>query len=255
MTNHERKERKNGGVKLIMWLTVVVIVLSLLSQQFPAVAENTVNSGSLTGVVICSSLSVRVAPDTRADRIVSLKNGNMVEIENVFDEWLEIQLSSIGAGEGTGFILKRHVRILPYYYTLPEDAILWADPFGSGLANGEKVKGSTVLVLAETSDWYVVQTRESTAGSSFIKKNGQNSVNNNTTIVSPSFSRAVVIAPKSLAVYLDSSDDSRVIAYLHPGDVVEITKSGEYFTGIKFTLEGQTTECWVHTKWLKEIYE
>lgn len=225
------------------------------------------------GIVTCTNVSIRKEPDTRAGRYTRLENGDSVMIAGEWDkDWYIVDLKYLGQGEGQGYALKEYIATNTYNIILNESAILWADPFGSGIANGEKTKGTTMLVLAETADWFVVQTREFSAGSSFIQKSGldytivgddvslnngvgsNNIINNNQTPIQFSNNLYVVTA-RSLAVRSEADDNEEAVGFLHNGDVVKVIRYGDYFTSIEYVMSGQITECWVHTQYLKKIYK
>ena len=233
------------------------------------------------GIVTCTNVSIRTEPDTRASRYTRLENGTSVLILGEWDkDWYIIDLKYLGQGEGQGYALKEYIATNTYYITLNESTVLWADPFGSGIANGEKSKGATMLVLSETPQWFVVQTKETSAGSSFIKKSGldymitesdgtvgspvqgnqttgntSNNTGNNQFVNVPSQNNQYVVTARTLAVRSEPDDNKAEIGYLHNGDIVNVIRYGEYFTSIEYVMAGQITECWVHTRYLKKIYK
>lgn len=283
---------KNWFKKLVVLCLMCVIVFCTFVNQNEAKAVHTIGTNSQVvtnvgeqkiGIVTCTNVSIRTEPDTRASRYTRLENGANVLILGEWDkDWYIIDLKFIGQGEGQGYALKEYIATNTYYIVLHESTVLWADPFGSGIANGEKSKGAKLLVLSETPQWLVVQTKESSAGSSFIKKSGldyeipgnevidgdspsnwpsgwpttgnNSSGSNNQFTNVPANDNQYVVTATTLAVRSEADDNKEAVGFLHNGDVVKVIRYGEYFTSIEYVMAGQITECWVHTKYLKKIY-
>lgn len=160
-------------------ITLAVIILSLTTAN----AENFWTDDyspymfqySQTGIVLCTQLTIRTEPSTSASEYGKLNNGQTCTIIGQYDEWYIIDLSSLDGGyffssyNPYGFIKSSLVKLNPYWITLTQYTNLYADPWGSGVKNGEQ-SGRTMLVISESQDYYCVQCRDFNAGSSFIRK-------------------------------------------------------------------------------------
>lgn len=242
-------------------LTLVVFFVLLMTTMVAEAAVD-VNTGVITGIVTSTTVSIRKEMDVKADRYCSLKNGDEVIIAGETGAWYIIDLRSPAIGqveEGYGYALKKYINVRAYWFTLPNTVTLWADTWGSGVANGEKTAGTTMLVLSENSQWLCVQTRDTSAGSSFIRKadlnQGSGCASTESTFVTEGDAGAYVVTANTLAVRSEPNDDQKAIGFLHNGDVVEVIRWGDYFSSIKYTWAGQVTECWVHSVYLKKIYK
>lgn len=234
---------------------VMVMVLLLTTLCGFANAESQMVSG-MNALIVSTRASVRVDTNTNSDRIVSLKNGEQMLVVGEKNGWYIVDRASIGQGEGQGYILKKYVQLYPNYITLVKDVTLWADPWGTGLANGSKSEGTIMLVLAETADWICVQTNDGAAGASFISKAelyGTTSYPQGN--IDPYNRPKAVVVCSTLAVRRTPNDEAEPVGFFHNGDVLEIVTRGEYFTGIVWEFSGQKTECWVHTEHLQELLE
>lgn len=243
--------------KFLRYVTVVGMILLVAFASFE---NNDAKAGwsEKTGIVVSTTVSVREEPDTRSDRYTKLSNGNLVQIVGEVGDWYIIDLTSLGFKEGEGYALKNYIDTDVYYITLSDTVKLWADPFGTGVANGEKNKGTQMLVLYENAEWYVVQTRENSAGSSFIRKKDLNNSGQQNSYISSSANKKdnlYVVTAKSLRVRNNPDDAEKAVGFLHNGDVVKVIRIGEYYTSIEYEIAGQITECWVHTEYLKKIYK
>lgn len=211
------------------------------------------------GVVQSSRVSIREAPDTKANRIVSLVNGEPVEIVGQQGDWYLINLLPINGIDGVGYALKWYFDTNGYYLTVPVEVFVYVDPFGTTDLNGEKSAGTTFRVLNENESWYVVQLNDGQAGSGFIRKAdlaGKPSTPGsfqNSTSVSGGF-RAVVTAD-TLALREKPDDSVEPFRYYHNGDVVQVLEWGDYFVKIASDRAGQPVAAYVHTQWLQRILE
>lgn len=246
----QAKKMKKASIKVISLVLGCLLVLSMV--LFEAKAE------PMTGVVVCSGVSLRKAMDTNAQRYKSLSNGTEVSILAMQGDWYVIDLTSVDEGEGEGYVLKKYVKANPYYITLPATVTLWADTWGSGVAVGEKVQGTEMLVLSETAEWYCVQCREKSAGSAFIKKAEMNgmigsqpeNVNGQQTV-----RRQAVVICQSLAVRREPVESSEYLGTLHNEDLVmRLGDAGNGYEAIEYTLSGQTIVAYVHSKYLIDVY-
>lgn len=241
---------------------MVAIVLITSVAGTARAAEQIANNNA---IVISSSVSVRVSTDTNSTRLASLKNGNTMLVVAQVGDWYQIDLSSIGLEPGYGYARKQFIALNPRYVecTLNE-TVLWADPWGTGLSVGTKGKDDILLVLYETADWYMVQCRESTAGSAFVRKSdihggavsGVPDTNNGNFIFhTGNGAGKYFVNCTTLGVYPTPDDNVNRVAFLHNGDVVEVLEFGDYFTKIKYELKGTPCECYVHSKYLLKVAE
>ncbi|MBO5143326.1 MAG: SH3 domain-containing protein [Clostridia bacterium] len=254
--------------RFLTFILVVIMTVCSFSEAF-AIGSNSVEPVGRIGRVICTSCSLREQPDTSSTRYASLKNSTVVSILGESGEWYAIDLAVIEQ-EGIGYIFKKYIRADPYYITLPKTVILWADPFGSGKANGEKDKGNELLVISETAEWYCVQTRESSAGSSFIRKSdlgiysGSNQGYQDDYYCENDYydgndyyygAGTYMVKCTTLGVYPEPNDDLKRIGFLHYQDKVQVLELGDYFTKISYNLDGTNVVAYVHTEHLIKVYE
>ena len=204
------------------------------------------------GIVTSTRVSVRKDAKEKASRICYLQNGDTVLIVGENSEWYVVDLSSIGQGQGTGYALKKYINPDAYYIKLVKGVTLWSSPWETEHSNGYKDAGTVMLVLAEDSEWYCVQTCDSTAGSSFIKKSELHDTVNSSSEPT-SMRKNYVVVCSTLAVRSEPNDDLKAVGFLHNGDVITVIEYGDYFSAIEYEWAGQITKCWVHSEHIKEI--
>ena len=109
---------KNWVKKLLVLCLACVLTFGVFVNQNVAKAVHTIGTNSVNqvtanigeqkiGIVTCTNVSIRTAPDTRASRYTRLENGSNVLILGEWDkDWYIIDLKFIGQGEGQGYALK-----------------------------------------------------------------------------------------------------------------------------------------------------
>ena len=220
-------------------------------------ASSGVTSGNVVGIVTSTTVSIRISPSVNAEKYCTLRNGDEVAIVGETGDWFIINLEALEMGlQGHGYARRQYINPATYLYTLPKTVILWADTWGSGVANGEKTAGTTLRVLSENAEWLCVQTRDSSAGSSFIRKSdlGQSTWIPNGNVQANTTAGLYVVTASTLAVRSYPDDEKEAVGFLHNGDTVTVIQWGDYFTSIEYVMAGRITECWVHTQYLKKVY-
>ena len=247
-------------------IATVMVMAIMFSTVTVAMAETKYYKQPAEAVVISTNVSVRERMNENADRIARLSNGDKVNIVGESGRWYIIDMSTFNQPELIGvygYALKQYFLKNPKWITLTADeTYLWADPWGTGISNGSKSKGTKMLVLMETAEWYVVQTRDNSAGSSFIKKsdvyqNGNTSTGTNVIVPSVQQNGAGTYMVKcdTLGVYPYPDDNVERVDFIHYGDIVNVLSVGDYFTKIKHEINGISCECYVHSVHLIKVAE
>ena len=125
-----------------------------------------------TGTVVCSQLTVRNSPSTNGKEYGKMKNGQTCVILGEYDEWFMIDLSSIGVSSGGyGFAKSALIKEDPAWIVLTKYTYMYTDPWNyyGAKRNGEQT-GRVCLIISENQDFYCVQCKENSPGSSFIRK-------------------------------------------------------------------------------------
>lgn len=242
----------------------MVLFLSLL-LCISLLFGNAIAKADYIGTVTSTRASVRELPDTNAKRYCYIQNGDEVSVLGEHGDWYIVDLQTLNLSEqpeqAYGYVLKKYLSFTLSQITLTNTVTLWADPWGSGIANGEKVKGTVLTVLSETDQYFCVQTNDGKAGSSFLKKSDiycqQDSffpTSSTSTYITPTSTQAVVTAT-SLKVRRNAIEDDPAVGFLHTGDVVTVLQWGDSLTAIVYEVAGQPAECWVHTEYLEPILQ
>ncbi len=245
-------------------IATVMVMAIMLGTVNVAMAE--MYKKPAEAVVISTNVSIREKTNENADRIARLSNGDKVNIVGESGRWYIIDMSTFNQPElngKLGYALKQYFLKNPKWITLTADeTYLWADPWGSGISNGSKSKGAKMLVLMETNDWFVVQTRDDSAGSSFIKKSDvyqSGNTSNGTNNFVPGTTQngygagTYMVKCDTLGVYPYPDDNVERVDFIHYGDIVTVLSFGEYFTKIKHSIGGIQCECYVHSQHLIKI--
>lgn len=245
-----------------IFLTVMMVVVMLLgSVANVALAETKYYKQPEEAIVVSTSVSIRAKTNEESDRLAKMSNGDWVKIIGENGRWYIIDLTyNYPDWNGSyGYALKQYFVKNPEWITLTaEETYLWADPWGTGISNGSKVKGTKMLVLMETAEWYVVQTRDNSAGSSFIKKsdvyNGGFTIGNSTS-ENKYGAGTYMVKCDTLGVYPYPDDNVERVDFIHYGDLVTVLTVGDYFTKIKHEINGISCECYVHSEHLIKVAE
>lgn len=122
-----------------------------------AKAPETISAAAPAPVVTASTLNVRSAPSTDAERVGTLKKGAEVVINETLDGWYLIT-----AGDLTGYVSAQYISLDG---AVPEEGMVLASSLnvrtGAGTSYsriGTLKIGSTVTVLGKSGDWYKVST-------------------------------------------------------------------------------------------------
>lgn len=261
----------------ILKIFLALVFVSIFTMFAFYAVEAKADYKAKEGIVTSSRVWVRDTPDYNSKNYVTIHNGDKVKIIDEFGDWYVIDKASIG-GEGKGYALKQFIHVGAYEIEVDTTVILWADPWGSGVANGEKYSGTKFLVLAETEDYYCVQTTDDSAGSSFIKKsdlynpkfyvpgtNTTTSPNQGAQLLGPqddslqntssnNVGSAYKVITNTVAVRETPADNANVVAVLNYGDVVNVIVVAENYTSIIYnTTDGKQFVGWVLTPYLEKI--
>ncbi len=122
-----------------------------------AKAPETISAAAPAPVVTASTLNVRSAPSTDAERVGTLKKGAEVVINETLDGWYLIT-----AGDLTGYVSAQYISLDG---AVPEEGMVLASSLnvrtGAGTSYsriGTLKIGSIVTVLGKSGDWYKVST-------------------------------------------------------------------------------------------------
>ena len=166
-------------MKKSLGLLVVILMCTFLAC---------VANADTTAFVTTTTAGVREVPDTEADTIVSLKNGEtMTVVEVVYgvggEVFCKVPLASLNKGVETvdeygnerfGYVVQNYVAMGDKnYITLTHDTKIWAFP-DSSMCVGMKNGGTKMLLLGVYTDtwghdWFVVQMQDKAGGSGFIR--------------------------------------------------------------------------------------
>lgn len=219
----------------------ILLIFCLVFSFSVALADNYNNVNSAyrygwTGIVICTNISVRESPSTSAKRYGQLHNGDVVKILDQDDAWYTIDLSTCGFKdifEGYGYIKKSLVKITPYWIVTTKYTPVYADPWGSGMSNGEMATGTPMLVISENNYFLCVQTRGTSAGSSFIRRSD---IGYYTPDCEPGYA-VVVDGPIDVWQYYG---ESYVIGSLKTFDIVQVVEWGYEYSHIYYKTKNDT---------------
>lgn len=250
-------------MKIFKAIIATVMVMAIMLGMVSTASAAEMYKKPVEAVVISTNVSIRERTQENADRIARLSNGDIVNIVGESGRWYIIDMSTFNQPElkgKLGYALKQYFLKNPKWITLTADeTYLWADPWGSGISNGSKSKGAKMLVLMETNDWYVVQTRDDSAGSSFIRKSDVNGNSNGSSIIIPGATQngygagTYMVNCNTLGVYPYPDDNVERVDFLHYGDIVTVLSKGDYFTKIKHAVNGVPCECYVHSQHLIKV--
>ena len=225
--------------KLTSLLLVVLMMMTFMAASY---AEDSTYYSERTGTVICTQLTVRSTPSTNGKSCGKLKNGQTCTIIGRTGDWYIIDLASCGFKnypEGTGYAKASLIVEDPRWIVLTKYTVMYADPWSMQKSNGEQ--SSRVLQVISENEWlYCVQTRETTAGSSFILKSDVGQYSN------PDEYNFVVVGGDA-ALYDDTLSEQ--IATLKTFDIVQFIVSRDNFYKVRF----EDSVGWVKKTQLQRI--
>lgn len=254
--------------KLLAAISVTLILVLGVSVAF---AADSYYGGTREGVVVSSSAALRVEPHSKADKVGTLQNADTITVVGESGSFYIVDIEQTEFGDDgayKAYVDKDYILLDAYYLELPVKTKILVAPYLGAKANGEKVAGTKMLVLADIGDWLAVQCRESTAGSSFIHKswlngnsyNGGSSWNSGSQSGSSSMNQgsrreAVVTVPQSLRVRKEAHSEGETLGFLHTGDRVYMVGSqiGD-FQGIEYEYCGATVVAYVTAKYLMAVH-
>ena len=198
-----------------------------------------------SGIVICTNISIREAPNTSAKRYGQLHNGDVVTIVGENNGWYTILLSSTGLknipleDNAVGYAKSSLIKSNPYWIVLTKYTAVYDDPWWTGNSNGEFSANTPLLVKSENDQFYCVQTKNGAAGSSFIRKGD---VGRFTPDCEPGYA-VVVDGPVDVWTYYG---DSYVLGQLKTLDIVQVVEWGPDSSHIFYKLaDNQFVDAWV----------
>jgi len=198
---------------------------------------------SRQGIVVCTNITVRESPSTSAGKYGQLHNGDVVYIVGETDGWYAIDLETAGLKEvsyGIGYIKSSLVKSNPYWIVTTKYTPVYADPWGSGMSNGEMATGTPMLVVSENEYYLCVQTRHQSAGSSFIRRSD---IGQYTPDCEPGYA-VVVDGPADVRSYGDYS----VIGKLDSFSIVQVVEWGEVGCHIYYQVSKDNyVDAWIDT--------
>ncbi len=174
------KRKTFGKAPLIALVAVAVLAICLIVVA-PVSANAEENPYDMYlypferyGTVICTQLTVRSAPSTGATEYGKMKNRQNCRIVGEYQTWFMVDLASIGITNSQasyGFVQASLIKEDPAWIVLTKYTYMYTDPWNSYIPkqNGQQ-SGRVLLVISENDEFYCVQCREGTAGSSFIHK-------------------------------------------------------------------------------------
>ncbi len=160
--------------KMVSALIAVMMVFTFLNVTSALASGDGYYYGNVVGVVICTNISIREAPNTSAKRYGQLHNGDVVTIVGESNGWYYIDLASTGlkgVNGGIGYAKANLIKTTPYWIVLTKYTPVYADPWNySGLNNGELDKGTPLLVLTENNEYYDCRIKDGQPGVTFVRK-------------------------------------------------------------------------------------
>ena len=125
------------------------------------------------GIVICQRMNVRNRASTSGSTYCQIKNGQPVKVLGITSDnnFYVLDLDSCGATSnpgGFGYAKASLIKIDPEFFATTRMTNLYATPWTTDIKNGEQ-SGRFFLVLAQYSNWYAVQTMETSPGTSFVR--------------------------------------------------------------------------------------
>ena len=230
-------------MKMIISLFLLCVLLSVCILPISLADDYRTYEYERPGTVICTQLTVRSSPSTNASEYGKLKNGQTCTILGHVDDWYALDLASCSFkkySNGVGYVKDSLVVEDPHWIATTKYTYLYTDPWYTNKTNGEQ-KGRVFLVISENQWYYCVQTRETTAGSSFILKSD---VEQYSSYNEYNF----VVINDSIPVYDDSL--SQQIATLKKFDIVQFIISNGEFYQVKMKDE---SIGWVQSSQLQRI--
>lgn len=142
----------------------------VMPAQVSITAVNTYSSAQAyyPAIVISKSISLRVEPNVRSERISSLSNGTLLNILNDQGDWLYVNVwnqkeqAYIQGWLKSDFIVRN-----PRFVTTHQSTYVYAIPDRGGKKVGEVISGTQLVVIGEYGDFWVVNLR---SASGFIYK-------------------------------------------------------------------------------------
>lgn len=137
----------------------LVLLAALLLVVTPVLADGAYGPyGYDVGEVISRNASLRVSPNTSAELIVSIKNGQSFTILDANDNWYQVNF------EGqVGWIRKRFVIENPIHLVARSGGDLYANPSLTNKLVGTYNRYERFTVIASTRDYYLISCRNATA--------------------------------------------------------------------------------------------
>ena len=207
-----------------------------------------------SGIVICTNISIREAPNTSAKRYGQLHNGDVVTIVGENNGWYTILLSSTGLKDipldegAVGYAKSSLIKSNPGWIVLTKYTYVYDDPWWTGNQNGEFPAGTALLVKSENDQFYCVQTKNGAAGSSFIRKGD---VGRYSPVEGEPGYAVVVDGPVDVWTYYG---ESYVLGQLKTQDIVQVVDWGSDMSHIYYKVsDNQFVDAFVSSLKLQPI--
>jgi len=161
------------GIALLMSLVLSCGVMIPLSASADEDISPYLYAEPHPGIVVCTQLTVRNRPATGGKQIGQLKNMQICTIVGKYNDWYILDTYESGLPSDAyayGYAKDSLILQDPYWVVTTKYTPLYCSPWRmDNLRNGEQ-SGRVLLVIEENYPWYCVQCKESTAGSSFVRR-------------------------------------------------------------------------------------
>ena len=141
-------------------LTALILILgNIAAVQAKMTPPHGVGQIGLQAVVLCEELTVRQKPDVSSKAAKKLKYGTTIIVTQQKGKWAECVLSDSVDEEIAGWVNADYIAIDPAWYRTEDktQVYAWGDTKAPKVALLDK--GTTLPVLKEEGDWFVVSLR------------------------------------------------------------------------------------------------
>ncbi len=238
------------------WSIFGILCIVLIAIAATACAEQ--------AIVVSTRCTVRETASYSGKAVTTLHNHDTVEVVGIQGDFYLVTYESCGVnspnGSTYGYVARKWLRTgTQETIVLTQQTDFWARP-GSSLAVAQKTSGTELIVLehwyVDGQDWLVVQVQPDVGGVGFLAASNRGYRTNYSeqpmTSSSPTSLYAMVNC-STLAVRAQRRDDLDPFAYLHNGDIVEVSEWGDYFSAVVVNYNGYEVIGYVHTQYLLPI--
>ena len=119
-------------------------------------------------IVISSSVSLRESANTNAKLVMSIPNGEVVNVLSEYNGWMNIEYDEVKTGvRRTGYVRSDFMLANPRFLILTALTDVYAMPAQGTKKVGQLAKGTSLPIIAETGAYLCVNLRQA---SGFIRK-------------------------------------------------------------------------------------